>query len=182
MNKTEANLQEEIQRHKNIPLILDSYKDIFSDFDPRPFSERALSDDFLIECKRAAREKDEFELELILSVPHDKRNMSNELKIKKRLKDHFRKHFQEKEKEVSEIKKDGITWVTLGVGILLGVVYGLAHVTSNFLEALITIFEIPSWFLVWEGMDKILIDARKLEPDQLFYKKMANVKINFLGY
>ena len=35
----------------NISLILDSYDDIFSDFDQRDFSERSLSDDFLIECR-----------------------------------------------------------------------------------------------------------------------------------
>ena len=45
-------------REGNISLILDSYNDMFSDFDPRSFSERALSDDFLSECKRAARDKD----------------------------------------------------------------------------------------------------------------------------
>ena len=33
----------------NVSLVLESYNDIFSDFDPRNYSERALSDDFLIE-------------------------------------------------------------------------------------------------------------------------------------
>ena len=41
----------------DIPLVLDSYDDIFSDFDPRPYSERAMSGDFLLECKKASAEK-----------------------------------------------------------------------------------------------------------------------------
>ena len=31
-----------------ISLLLDSYTGIFSDFDPRPYAERTLSDDFLL--------------------------------------------------------------------------------------------------------------------------------------
>lgn len=61
-----------IFRQGNISLILDSYDDIFSDFDPRPFSEKALSDDFLVECKRAARDKDRSVVELKLLVPTKK--------------------------------------------------------------------------------------------------------------
>ena len=90
-------LQSELFKHGNISLILDSYNDIFSSFDPRPYNEKALSDDFLIECKRAARDKDDHGFELILSVPKLKRNVNDEFKIKKRLREHFHKHSLEKE-------------------------------------------------------------------------------------
>ena len=52
----------------NISLILDNYDDIFSDFDPRPYTVRALSDDFLNECRKAIIEKGEnIELRFLLS-------------------------------------------------------------------------------------------------------------------
>ena len=35
-------------REGNISLVLDSYDDLFSDFDPRDYSQKALSDDFLV--------------------------------------------------------------------------------------------------------------------------------------
>jgi hypothetical protein len=35
-----------------ISIWLDSYNDIFSDFDSRPFSERTVSDDFLSEVRK----------------------------------------------------------------------------------------------------------------------------------
>ncbi|NYT12918.1 MAG: hypothetical protein GKC01_00225, partial [Candidatus Methanofastidiosa archaeon] len=64
-----------ILREKNISLILDSYDDLFSDFDPRPYSVRGLSDDFLIECRRAVRgiKTESPVLELRLLVPKNKR-------------------------------------------------------------------------------------------------------------
>ena len=59
-NKEEFIKEEFIERHAkngNISLILESYTDIFSDFDPRPYDQRTLSDDFLLECKKAVRRK-----------------------------------------------------------------------------------------------------------------------------
>lgn len=168
-------------REANISLILDSYDDIFSDFDPRSFSERALSDDFLLECRKAAREK-EAGIELIMSVPRDKRSINEEFKIKKRLKEHFKKHVSENEKEMLSIKKGGIFWVVLGIIINVIVVSGLLNLDHGFLYALIAILEVPSWFLIWEGMSKILIESKKIEPDHDFYKKMSAAQITFRSY
>jgi len=66
-------------REGNISLILDSYDDIFSDFDPGDYSERALSDDFLSECKKAAVNKEE-RLELRFLVPKTKRDYKEKIK------------------------------------------------------------------------------------------------------
>ena len=52
----------------NISLSLNSYDDIFSGFDPRPYSQRALSDDFLAESKRASRDKELDGVELIFLI------------------------------------------------------------------------------------------------------------------
>jgi len=174
--------QNDILKQSNISLILDSYEDIFSSFDARPYSEKALSVDFLAECKNAVRDKGEFEIEMRLLMPKDKRNLKQETIIKKRLKTHFGKHFLEKEKEISRIKKDGFIWVSLGFFVLLGIIFISTKFAETFFGSFIAILEVPSWFLMWEGMAKILIDARKIEPEFVFYKKMASAVINFFEY
>lgn len=163
----------------NIPLVINSYIDIFSSFDSRPFSEKSLSDDFLNECKKAARDKSDMGLELIISVPKQKRNINDEFKIKKRLKDHFKKHFIQKQQEIRKIRREGILWVLGGVLLLAVILLSLLKFESNRYISLIAILEIPSWFLVWEGMGKIFLDTRKVEPDYNFYKKMSEVYIIF---
>ena len=173
-------LSEELKR-ANISLTLDSYNDIFSDFDPRSFSERALSDDFLLECKRAARDK-ETGVELILSVPRSRRNLNDEFRIKKRLKDHFHKHIQEKEKEIKKLKREGFIWAFVGLSVLAGILYGLIYLTNENLIAFLTMLELPCWFLTWEGLGKIFLESRKYEPDYVFYKKMANAEVIFRSY
>ena len=95
LQEAEKEIQEDValMREGNISLILEEYNDIFSDFDPRPYEHKALSDDFLTECRKAARDKDVHELELRLLMPKEIRNLDDEAKIKHRLHEHFHKHF-----------------------------------------------------------------------------------------
>jgi len=174
--------QNDILKQSNISLILDSYDDIFSSFDARPYFEKALSVDFLAECKNAVRDKGKEGVELRLLMPKQKRNFRDESTIKKRLKNHFGKHFLEKEKEISKTKKEGFIWLLLGAIILLGIIFVSFKFSEAVLASFITILEVPSWFLMWEGMAKVFIDAKKIEPDFIFYKKMTNMTINFFEY
>ena len=43
----------QLQPRKEISFWLDSYDDLFSDFDPRPYAQKGFSEDFLDEAKRA---------------------------------------------------------------------------------------------------------------------------------
>jgi len=167
-------------REGNISLILDSYDDLFSDFDPRPFAERALSDDFLVECKKASVVK-KTKIELRLMVPKHKRNHFDEVKIKKRLKEHFHKHFKEEESKIRKIKAGGFFWFFLGVALML--FGGFMLTESGFLPKLFMIMAEPAgWFFFWEGLNKVFIYAKEKAENHDFYKKMANADIYFLDY
>ncbi len=54
---TQLTAQKELLNKARLSIWLDIYDDIFSDFDSRPFHERALSDDFIHEAKKMAKEK-----------------------------------------------------------------------------------------------------------------------------
>ena len=176
----EERLQQELQ-NASISLVIDTYEDIFSDFDPRPFSERALSDDFLLECKKAAMDKEEG-LELLFAVPRNKRSINDETKIKKRLRDHFRKHHLEKEQEIEKLKFEGWRWVAIGAVLMILSAF-LETSTKNFIINLLVIIVTPaSWFSFWEGLGKVFIDSKEKKPDQEFYHKMASATITFRSY
>jgi len=167
-------------RQGNISLILDSYDDIFSDFDPRPYHEKALSDDFLFECKNAVRDQNE-KFFLRLLVPKQKRNYSDEAKIRKRLLEHFHKHFLEKQKEIKQIKKSGIFWFCAGTAIMLLSTY--LYLKEGFLNNFFFIISEPAgWFFFWEGLGKIFIVSKEKKPEFTFYKKMSHTEIIFSEY
>jgi hypothetical protein len=79
-----------------ISIWLDSYNDIFSDFDSRPFSERTVSDDFLSEVRKVCDEKSRDKIHLKLSVPEKMRNTDDEKIIIKRLHLYFKNSLTEK--------------------------------------------------------------------------------------
>lgn len=167
------------QSSEDIPLILDSYQDLFSDFDPRPYSEKALSEDFLFECKKASAEKNG-RIHLKLFLPKSKRNSLDEIKIKKRLREHFHKHFLEKKREVDKIKLNGFTWFLSGCFIMILTAIFLNDDGGNFLfNLLISLAHPAGWFFLWEGLSKILITSKEHRPYYLFYKKMSNAIISF---
>ena len=64
--------KQEAKQLSQISMWMDSYDDIFSDFDPRPSSQRSISDDFLIESRRAAKDKVTGTFELKLLIPDNK--------------------------------------------------------------------------------------------------------------
>ncbi len=170
-------------REGNIALILDGYDDIFSDFDPRPYGEKALSDDFLSECRKAARDKEEHGIELRLMVPAAKRVLATEETIKHRLKSHFQKHHHEYERESREIRAQGAKWFLLGVICMLIVAYISSIELSSFLHNLLLIvFEPAGWFAFWEGLAQIFWGDKEQRAERAFYAKMAHLEVEFFSY
>jgi hypothetical protein len=167
-------------REGTISLILDSYDDLFSDFDARPYEVKALSHDFLQELKGASLDKSAGNLELRLLVPKKKRNLFDEAQIKRRLKDHFQKHHKAENKKRKETRKEGFLWFGIGAVLIAAAiaVYEQGGATS-FLNV---IFEPAGWFTSWTGLEKIFIHSREKHQDLEFYEKMAGIKIVFLSY
>ena len=164
---------------EDILLVLDSYEDIFSDFDPRPHSQKAISGDFLLECKNASLDKKRVELKLF--VPKQKRNFKEEVKIKRRLREHFKRHCREKKKEIRKIKLNGFFWTVLGSLMMILSVFLISMQSSFLLHLLMTLVQPAGWFFLWEGLRKILITPKGKLPDYFFYKKMVNSEIYFLN-
>ncbi|NMC60134.1 MAG: hypothetical protein GYA51_12260 [Candidatus Methanofastidiosa archaeon] len=172
-----------ILSEKNISLILDSYDDLFSDFDPRPYSARGLSDDFLTECRKAVRGKkpESQALELRLLVPKYKRKITKENMIKKRIKEFFMNQAKEKQRDLNLIRKEGVKWFFIGACLSL---------TSSFLlyqkgmlsNIILVITEPGGWFSLWTGLDKLFIEPKSKKPELEFYNSMAKMSIKFYSY
>jgi|SRR3989338_4694270 len=181
-DKTMGKIQLPVEHE--ISLWLDTYDDIFSDFDPRPYSERALSDDFLAEAKRATRDKPTGAIELKLLLPEAQRNINQENIIKHRLKEHFQKHNREFKRKRKELALQGIAFVLLGVALMFIASLILFKTGEDSLgrSFLIVLFEPAGWFLFWEGLNLVIFESKKIQPDYLFYDKMSRSQTQFNTY
>jgi hypothetical protein len=172
-------------RHKilamsEIGLWIDNYDDIFSDFDPRPYSLRSLSDDFLNEARKASRDKGTGKLELRILIDEKMRNLREEANIKKRLKDHFMKHADLLKKE---LKKDLTRALLMGVfGILLIFIATIMPEETYVQKLLFVLLEPTGWFMTWFALDNIFYSNRQKKEESGFYHKMSRCEIIFSSY
>ena len=166
-----------------IILRLNSYDDVFSDFDPRLYSQRSLSVDFLDEIQRASMDKDENQLELNFLIAKYKRDNNKENQIKKRLRDHFKRHHFLLEKDKRGIMKTGIIFILSGIILMfLATLILFLYKGNSFATTfLVVLFEPGGWFLFWEGLNQIIFESKKINPKLVFYKKMHKARIDFFS-
>jgi len=177
----ETDEKTKLLKDSEISLWIDTYDDIFSDFDPREYSERALSQDFLEEARRASRDKKEG-IELIFLAPKNIRNPKTEAIVKKRLKEHFKRHALGFRKEKMRIINQGIIFFILGILFMIGATFFIAG-HQNFMMTLLSVFLEPGgWFLFWSGLQLMIFEAREKTPDLEFYRKMSKADITFRDY
>lgn len=170
-----------IEETAEIRFTLDDYNDIFSDFDPRPMSERGLSEDFLSEAKRACMDKYSEKINFVILVPDKIRKPKDEEIIKERLKKHFKKHHSLLKKKKNSVLKKGIGfWVTGVIIMVIATILLFEFKEKNIITSFFTILLEPAgWFLFWEGMHLVIFETKKTNPTLKFNEKMANASINF---
>lgn len=178
-----VDLQDRALAMSEISLLLHSYDDIFSDFDPRSYSQRALSEDFLSELKRASIDKSSGPLQLRFMIAKDKHDTEKEAVIKKRLRSHFRRHYEMLLKQKAKIKNDGVLYTLIGAMMILLATFIYPDQTSGFLSRMLfVILEPTGWFVSWYGLERIFRMPEQLVNDSEFYSKMATAEIIFIGY
>lgn len=175
-------LKKSLLSKAELSIWLDSYEDIFSDFDSRPFEERALSDDFIHEAHKMAKEKPSGHIELKLLIPLNVRNKELEEVITRSLHSHFRFFANQLRQEMKVVKQRGMLLAIMGVIILTSTAYLVNLPVHSFLLNVLRITMEPfGLFLVWTGLEAFLYKAYKKKPERDFNTKMAHADIQFLS-
>ncbi len=184
------NEKQKLLQMSEISIVLRSYDDLFSDFDPRTYDKRGLSDDFLAEIRRAAKEKRGGSVEVNFLIPTEQRKNETEQMVRKRLHEYFNRHHDLIKKEIFSMRKSGA--IISGFGFILGILGAFLIIPTDYTSTIgiieithklaLVLIEPASWFTIWTGLDKIFTTWKHLEPDLEFYRKMSHSEINFTGY
>lgn len=172
--------KQQILGMSEISIWLDSYDDIFSDFDPRPYSHRSLSDDFLSETKKASRDK-AGKLELRLLIPEQQRDLKNENVIKKRLHEHFNKHATLLKKEIKKTRNKSLFAAFIGILMMLAAT-SIGRADTFATRFMFVLLEPAGWFTVWFALERLFYTAEQKKSELEFYKKMSKCEILFSSY
>ncbi|MFA6027421.1 MAG: hypothetical protein WC752_00645 [Patescibacteria group bacterium] len=169
--------------NKQIKIITDSYDDIFSDFDPRPFNVRELSEDFLRELKRASLQKDECGLLLTIMVPKAKRKIKEEDVIRKRIASYIGDNCKLIKRDIANFRIKGLIFLVIGLAMMMSASY-IATLESKliYIQFLFVLLEPTGWFTTWQGLEHLTDKIILKRKDLAFYRKMANCTIRFISY
>jgi hypothetical protein len=174
-------LKEHIRDIQEISIAIDSWDDIFSDFDPSPLEQRVLSEDFLFELKKRYRETQRGNYVITLYAPITFKDDNTERIVIKRLKQYFKFRFLSLAKELTHHRAKGGLFIVLGVGALGMMSMVTFYKLLNQLQIeLLGIVLVPlGWFGIWEGFSRIIEPAPKLTQELELYSKLAKVTIKF---
>lgn len=167
---------------RDVTIGIDSYDDLFSDFDPRQYSERAISDDFISEMNKLTDEKDEHVKGLKFQIASDKRDLKAEQVIEKRLSENFHTEHARAAYRLRNKYLRTLLMMVIGMSALL------AAATISTIEdhglwrnMLLVVFEPAGWFLTWTGLDEITTGTKPLIRKRDFYGRLKKSKIEFFS-
>lgn len=168
---------------RDVSIALDRYGDIFSDFDPRPFSSRELSEDFLKELERRILTDVKGNFEIRFYLPKALRSEEAEATLVKRLKAYFRLKGRDFEKQERSIKNSGVYFILTGIAALFIFAFLVPYLGAGPLPTLLEILLVPvGWFFTWEGLGKLLLGERNKVMKQLdFYQKLSKANFIFIS-
>jgi hypothetical protein len=111
------------------------------------------------------------------------RDIEAEATIKRRLHEHFKKHYDMLREDAGATRRKSIFAIFLGMAMMIIATYISTKKSGNFLyNLLIIILEPGGWFITWFALDQLFYAGRQQKQDLEFYKKMSKCEIDFLPY
>jgi len=166
---------------KEISIILDVWDDIFSDFDPRPLDERALSQDFIGELHKRYKETAKGELLISFYAPKSLQNEESEKMVVHRLRKYFKDQAQEKRHAIHHMRIRGAIFVLIGFVSLTSITLtSFFKLFSELTDQLLQILLVPlGWFGMWEGLAQIVNASPSFAAERHLFRKLATAEYRF---
>jgi hypothetical protein len=173
--------EQRINDLREIAIVIDTWDDIFSDFDPRPLNERTLSGDFMDELKKRYLETPRGNMQIIIYAPVGLKDEKSEQMVVRRLKTHFKYMALEAKRVIVQVRVRGTIFLCVGFAALAFLTLATyVQFMSPITRAVVEIPLMPlGWFGMWEGFSK-LVDAmpRQVEKEDL-YDKLSKARYDF---
>jgi hypothetical protein len=167
---------------RDLHIWIDDYDDLFSDFDPRPYTERTISDDFILELNKLTKEHQDFIHTLQFQIPEKLRDIKQEEIIIQRLHTDFKREYSTFSDDLKLNLTKGIIMTASGISLLLiAVMLTTVGTQKNWHNYMLVVFQPAGWFLCWSGMDKMIFGGRQTKIKKEFYRRLSKCKIEFVS-
>ncbi|MBI2079810.1 hypothetical protein HYT84_03525 [Candidatus Micrarchaeota archaeon] len=158
-------------------IAVDSYDDIFSDFDPSPYETRLLSEDFITELERRSAETKKDVFIIHFTLPREMRSEKTEVLVRKRIKEHFRKALKDLEKIRKEKIHRGL--IRIAIGVLISI--SLFFIPELDATPILMILSVLIWYALWSGFEYVFESPRRLNRKIVFMEKFMKAEYKFMN-
>ena len=181
MDDSKKRVEHRVQDLSEIGVVIDTWDDIFSDFDPRPLSERTVSGDFVEELKKRHKETQSGEIVITIYAPSSLKSEESEKIVTNRLKKYFRHKFLQKKQVVNIIRMRGLIFVIVGICSLSFLTLATYYKFLPELTLQISgIILMPlGWFGIWEGLLKLVDTSPIVLRDEKLFEKLLKATYHF---
>lgn len=175
----------QIKDFQEITVAIDTLNDMFSDFDPRPVQQRALSEDFLKEIQKFYRESATGKIQVVFLGPLALKDILEKNQLEKAIIGHlhqeFRTRAQQAKKAINAIRTTGVRFILFGATLLVALTFTqIFQLFPRFGLTLTTELLMPlGWFGMWEGFSNLVETPYKLKEELIMYDKLAKAQYSF---
>ncbi len=173
--------EQRIKDLKEIAVVIDTWDDIFSDFDPSPLNERTVSGDFVEELKKRYRETQRGSFVITICAPVSLKDSDSERMVTQRLKKHFRYVFLMKKKDIMRYRLRGVIFVVIGISSLtfLTLATYFKFLGDLAIELSAIVLMPLGWFGFWEGLSKLIDTSPKRILEENLFEKLSKASYQF---
>ncbi len=166
---------------KTINIALDTYDDLFSDFDISTFKNRAISLDFKENLESQVLDNYDCNLKINFSLPKNKRKKTDESIIETRLKQFFIFKQITYSKRINYRRLKGLRFIAMGLVFVTLTFFFETFFTDLLPLYLANIIMIFGWFGIWTGIEKVVDIPQELTNKKQMYTCFSNSKIDFIN-
>ncbi len=163
-----------------LSLWLDAYDDVFSDFDSRNYLKRRVSEDFIEELRMSLKYRKDRPDALLLLMPAEQRHQDMEQQIILSINQQFGERWTVLHESVRRILFRGFIMLCSGLLIMMLSSVIVYRNQQGYVPVLLrVILEPAGWFIIWNALDSLMYEYRKIKKEQAFYRILSRLKIYF---
>ncbi len=164
-----------------IDVSLDSYNDVYDDWDPSPFRKRDIKEefnDFVVNSSEDIPLK--YKISIMLHLSHSKKDENKETALKFAYQNYYGYALERLNKELSKLYRKIAMYFFLALLFLTVGYFFFKEDQHVFLKVLHEGIFIGGWVFLWEFFTEIFINRRKIVEEYKLYERLYNSEIRFV--
>jgi hypothetical protein len=164
-----------------IEVSLDTYDDIYDDWDPSPFKKRDIEDefdDFIINASQDIPMN--FNIMIVLYLPLSKKDTQKEAALVSAYKNFYAYELDRLDKTKADLYRKIINYFLMSLFLLSIGFFFFRDEKNIFISVLHEGIFIGGWVFLWEFFTDIFITRRELQEEYKLHKRLYSSDIRFI--